>query len=434
MITPFDLDLNPLQLFLRLPEDMKGVAYLASDGSYDARWSILAWNPSGISEHDFLSRLAFIPGTSEKYPSSPSTPTASLLMRDFAASAATKNGSEGYFSEVPLIHELPFLGGWIGTIDYEYSVRFARYDSALVFDHQKNQWYGVGGVDTEKIMLWSKGEGDVSERQELNLKPGWDFASYEKAFNQVKKYIREGEIYQACLTFPFSGKAVKHPRALFAQCLEKNPAQMGVYLEQAERTVMSLSPERFVLFDRGILETRPIKGTRPKGQSAEEKLFQQMDLISDKKETAELSMITDLLRNDMAQVSKPGTVKVIESQALQELPKIWHTYSLIRSETREGITHEDIIKALFPGGSITGCPKIRAMEILRELEPAPRGLYTGCIGYISDHGRMDLNIAIRTLTQEGDLIHTGFGGGIVADSEAKKEYEECFTKASSFSA
>jgi para-aminobenzoate synthetase component 1 len=208
---------------------------------------------------------------------------------------------------------------------------------------------------------------------------------------------------------------------------------MGVYLEQPHRTVLSLSPERFLLFDHGIIETKPIKGTRPRGKSETAIMLQELDLLGSKKETAELSMITDLLRNDLAKVSKPGSVKVLENQALQVLPKVIHTYSHIRSEALAGITSWDIIEATFPGGSISGCPKRRAVELLTTVESSPRGIYTGCIGYISDHGRMDLNIAIRTLEQRGSTITAGFGGGIVADSDGEREWEECFDKAKTFS-
>ena len=143
-------------------------------------------------------------------------------------------------------------------------------------------------------------------------------------------------------------------------------------------------------------------------------------------------MITDLLRNDLAKVSKPGTVKVIKHQALQKCPGVWHTYSQIKAETKKGTNAWKIIEAMFPGGSISGCPKKRAVEILRELEDYPRGIYTGCLGYISDHGRMDMNVAIRTLEEHQGKVQASFGGGIVYDSVAEREYRECLDKAAPF--
>ena len=155
-------------------------------------------------------------------------------------------------------------------------------------------------------------------------------------------------------------------------------------------------------------------------------MFQQ--LLQNDKEAAELNMITDLLRNDLAMVSVPGTVQVIEHRALQKLPAVWHSYSHIQSESKKDLNAWHILKTLYPGGSISGCPKRRAVQILSELETSPRGIYTGCIGYISDHGRMDMNIAIRTIVNTSTGMRAGFGGGIVYDSDVAAEYEECFAK------
>ncbi len=411
-IASLSLSLDPLQLFLRLPKELKQVAFLISDGSFDARWSIIAWNPKRTIDE--------IP---ELNPSSSSS------------------------------SDLPFQGGFIGSIDYEYGyellglrippssqgggqgggrslISFAEYDHVLLFDHHQSQWHLVGG-DEKEVLTWATREPHFTP-QKLTLEPTWTKETYLEKFSFLKKSIQEGEIYQGCLTFPFTGKVVNDTRSLFGQLVERNPSSMGMYLEQEDRTILSLSPERFLLWDGKTLETKPIKGTRPRGKTEAESLQYELELLSDAKETAELSMVTDLLRNDLAKVSKPGTVKVLEQQAIQICPKVIHTYSHIQSETLEATTAKDIITATFPGGSITGCPKRKAMEILAKLETAPRGVYTGCLGYLSAHGRMDLNIAIRTLVQRGDLVTASFGGGIVADSVGEREYEECFTKATTF--
>lgn len=338
-------------------------------------------------------------------------------------------------------NSLPFTGGWIGSIDYELAyellgikhdvsekplIRFAHYENVLVYDHHQDRWHEFG----KKLDLQDQ---QNYEKEQLKLEPSWSFPQYTEAFQKISTAIREGEIYQACLTFPFTGEKVKNTRSLFFDLMQKNPAPMAMYLEQDNRTIMSLSPERFLSWDGNFLETKPIKGTRPRGFSAQQDLQFQLELLSDQKETAELSMITDLLRNDLSKVSKPGTVQILDHQAIQVCPKVIHTYSHIRSETREGITAFDILKACFPGGSISGCPKKRAVEILSELETSARGIYTGCLGYISDSGKMDFNIAIRTLEQDQNGIKASFGGGIVADSILRNEFDECFTKAKTFS-
>lgn len=411
------ISLDPLHLFIRIPRDVKNLAFFISDGSFDARWSMLMWTPS-----------QFITGSDRE---------------------EVKNKMNAHIQERKKTGEtgLPFQGGLIGTIDYEFGyplldlplakhyeplVSFAAYDRALLYDHHASTWHSVGDFTDEPWRDWEKNSPAFTP-QSLKLNPGWNKSQYLQAFSLIKDKIRTGEIYQACLTFPFTGAAVADPRSLFFQLVEKGAAPMGVYLEQPHRTILSLSPERFLLFDQGIIETKPIKGTRPRGKSEEARMLQELDLLSDRKETAELSMITDLLRNDLAKVSKPGSVKVMEYQALQVLPKVIHTYSHIRSVALPNLTAWDIVEATFPGGSICGCPKRKAVELLKTVEREPRGIYTGCIGYISNHGRMDLNIAIRTLEQRGNTVTAGFGGGIVADSDGEREYEECFDKAKTFS-
>lgn len=395
------LDLNgltPLQVFRGAPASWKHLAFLASSGTPESRWSVLSWSPakSVISGKDLATEMR-------------------------------RRKADQY-------QELPFIGGAIGTMDYEGAVEFAFYDSALVYDHHEKKWWGIN-VTGEDVPCCRDAINRVStlgKHSRLELHPLWNFEQYQKAFQIVHDNIRRGEIYQACLTFPFTGPLVSDTRQLFAMLYGKNPAPMAAYLEQSGRTVMSFSPERFISWDGKMLETKPIKGTRPRGDTVEEDERMKHELLADEKEQAELSMITDLLRNDLARVSKPGTVQVLNDHVLQATPNVWHTFSHIRSETKKGISAWDILQSMFPGGSISGCPKIRALEILRDVEQQPRGIYTGCIGYISDHGTMDMNIAIRTLEQNSKEIRAGFGSGIVYDSQAKAEYQECFDKAKLF--
>jgi len=416
-IHQIELGLSPLEVFLRIPKDAKHLACLFSDGSEESRWSILAWDP-----------VETVKGNGQSFQQS-----VGERMKEKASKRLHH-----------LNHSLPFLGGAIGAMDYEYGyeslgipyesprdslVEYSFYDRALLYDHHQSQWWGVNMNDEDVIFCRNAPRRVPTDADPLpDLKPSWNFQEYQKAFDCIHENIRKGEIYQACLTFPFFGEPVEDPRLLFYALAKRHPAPMSAYLEQSERTIMSLSPERFISWDGKYLETKPIKGTRPRGNTLEEDERLKLELLADEKERAELCMITDLLRNDMSRVSKPGTVQVLKHQALQKCPNVWHTSSHIQSQTKEGIAAWDILESMFPGGSISGCPKKRAVELLAKTEPHPRGIYTGCIGYISDHGTMDMNIAIRTLEQTENRLQASFGGGIVYDSEAKREYEECFVK------
>lgn len=405
--------ISPMRAFLNLPAGLKRVAFLHSDGSQGSRFSLLSANPSQVIEGGPDQEEAF---------------------RELLTSRRCE-----------LDTELPFVGGLIGSIDYEFgfhaldlepsasnTLSFGVYDQVLIYDHQQQQWFEVRrGADVLGWEQWSF-EREEPAVQELALEPSWDESSYRERFDVLKEAIRQGEIYQACLTFPFHGQGVESPPDLFAERAMAHPTPMSAFLDQDSRQVMSFSPERFLHWDGSRLESKPIKGTRPRGKDVIEDQEICAEILADEKEKAELNMITDLLRNDMAKVSKPGTVKVLAHQELQKLPSVWHTYSQIVSETREGVTPWDLFAALLPGGSISGCPKRRAVKILSELEGYRRGIYTGCVGYISDHGQMDLNIAIRTLEQREGQIQAAFGGGIVFDSEASREYAECFAKAKPF--
>ncbi|MGE3278772.1 MAG: anthranilate synthase component I family protein [Candidatus Altimarinota bacterium] len=416
--------LSPLEVFLRIPKEAKHLACLFSDGSADSRWSILAWDPVETVRGN--GQWSMVNGQTIHQ-------SIGIVLRE-----KLKNRKQ------TRTKTLPFVGGAIGALDYEYGyellglpyppkrgslVEFSFYDQALIYDHHQNQWWGVNmSAGRDAINRVST----AFTHPVLNLEPVWDFEEYKKSFDFIHENIRKGEIYQACLTFPFIGKPVDDPRVLFYSLAKKKAAPMAAYLEQSDRTIMSLSPERFISWDGENLETKPIKGTRPRGATPEEDERLKQELLADEKEQAELCMITDLLRNDLARVSKAGTVQVLDHQALQATPSVWHTFSRIRSQTKAGVGAWDILESMFPGGSISGCPKKRAVELLAEVEPHPRGIYTGCIGYISDQGTMDMSIAIRTLEQTAHEIRAGFGSGIVYDSQAAAEYQECFDKARVF--
>ncbi|MDQ7836954.1 MAG: aminodeoxychorismate synthase component I [Thermodesulfobacteriota bacterium] len=255
---------------------------------------------------------------------------------------------------------------------------------------------------------------------------------YVSAIKRVREYIRQGDIYQVNLsqrfTFEFDGPPYSFFRALFAD----NPAPFYAYLNCGDFCVLSTSPERFIRREGSYIETRPIKGTRPRGKDPAEDERMKKELIESPKEDAELSMIVDLLRNDLGKACLPGTVQVKEHKRVEAYQNVFHLVSTVTGMLRRGCTQTNVLRAVFPGGSITGCPKIRAMEIIEELEPVKRGIYTGSIGYVSLHDTMNLSIAIRTAVYKDRRIYLSVGGGIVYHSDPETEYQETLHKGETF--
>lgn len=256
-------------------------------------------------------------------------------------------------------------------------------------------------------------------------------AAYLKAIHRALEYIRAGDIYQVNLSQRFRTDYDGDSWGLFLRLYEINPAPFFAYLNPGPFQVISSSPERFLLVRGDRVETRPIKGTLPRGSTPEADKERGRELLASEKNRAELAMITDLLRNDLGRVCAFGTVVVEEAARLEAYTNVFHLVSVVSGRLAPGRDRIDLLRATFPGGSITGCPKIRAMEIIDELEPTVRSVYTGSIGYLDFHGSMDLNIAIRTLIRKGDDLFYQAGGGIVFDSDPELEYEETLHKAAS---
>jgi para-aminobenzoate synthetase component 1 len=251
---------------------------------------------------------------------------------------------------------------------------------------------------------------------------------YQNTVRRVIDYIAAGDVYQVNLSqrfsIPFNGSGY----GLFCHLYDRNPAPFYAYIQAGDHQVVSTSPERFLLRTGSSVESRPIKGTRPRGDSAEEDQIMRNELAGSKKDDAELSMIVDLLRNDIGKVCTAGSVKVSQHKRLETYQNVYHLVSVVEGELDAGEDSVDLIKATFPGGSITGCPKVRAMEIIDELESHRRHVYCGSIGYMSFHNTMDLSIAIRTATILNDTMTFSVGGGIVFDSDPQLEYEETLHK------
>ena len=327
--------------------------------------------------------------------------------------------------------EFPFTGGWIGYLSYDGEACFKYYDSALLYNHESNSIILVSDdadFENKILNIWKLEEPQVSD-VELQFKPVSSREWYNEAFRKIKKHIFEGNVYQLNLTHQlksdFSGSSID----LFTRLANKNPAPMSAYFVGDDFEIISCSPERFLKLEGNKLETFPVKGTIARGRNEREDQVKIGELLASEKEEAKLNMITDLLRNDMGIVSEIGSVKVEKHREIMKLPNIIHTYSHISGELKKNILPLEALLKMFPGGSITGCPKKRAMEIIDEIEPVKRDVYTGCVGYLSDNGRMDFNIAIRTIIRKNDKQYLGIGGGIVADSVNESEYAETIEKA-----
>lgn len=252
--------------------------------------------------------------------------------------------------------------------------------------------------------------------------------AYLRSVARVRHYIRQGDIYQVNLSqrfvFPLEGDPFQLWRSLF----QINPAPFYAFIQAGDHQILSTSMERFLHRSGDAIETRPIKGTRKRGASQAEDEMLKVELATDPKEDAELSMIVDLLRNDLGRVCRERSIRVAEHKRLESYQNVHHLVSIVRGELRPRTTYGEILRATFPGGSITGCPKIRAMEIIDELEPCVRHVYTGSIGYFGWHANMDLNIAIRTALVHAGHCYFSVGGGIVHDSSEEAEYEETLHK------
>jgi para-aminobenzoate synthetase component I len=316
--------------------------------------------------------------------------------------------------------------------------RFHRYAVILQYHHFKeelslylNNEY-VGGADVRELMDLIEGGAVSQDTPKCNIyctKPLEEQSAYIKKIEAVKKYIFNGDIYQVNLSQECQYSGEGHPYSVFKRLYQKNPAPFSAYLKIAEKhTIVSSSPERLMRLSKGKLETRPIKGTIPRGQSKQEDDANRKELLSSEKDKSELLMITDLMRNDLGKVATPGSVRTEKIWHCEQYHNVFHLLSLITAEVRPSIHPVDVIRQVFPGGSITGCPKIRAMEIIAEIEDSTRGIYTGAIGYFTGQRGFDFSIAIRTLDFVDDKINLRLGGAIVADSCPMKEYEETLHK------
>ncbi|NEV63640.1 aminodeoxychorismate synthase component I [Thiorhodococcus minor] len=357
----------------------------------------------------------------------------------------------------PTQADLPFCGGAIGYFGYDLARRLERlpslaldaegipdmavgiYDWALVVDHDRRRSRLMARDDQmlrEYLGLLSdalrgrarprpRGGFRVLGRVASNMTHG----RYLESIARIKDYLREGDCYQVNFAQRFAVPAEGDAWQAYKALRELNAAPFGAYLGTPECQVLSSSPERFLQVHEGAVETKPIKGTRPRGADAIEDLLLADELRQSAKDRAENVMIVDLLRNDLGKVCDFGSVKVPRLFEIETFARVHHLVSTVTGRLAGGRTAVDLLRACFPGGSITGAPKVRAMEVIEELEPHRRGLYCGSIGYLGYDGAMDTNIAIRTLVHSAGTTRLWAGGGIVADSDPQAEYRETYHKA-----
>ena len=315
-------------------------------------------------------------------------------------------------------------GGLCGWIGYEGEFVFGDYPEMLVFDHANESWWEIGRLSGElrksRDAPFAIGDFQASTHRE----------EFMRSVERAKEWIAAGDIYQVNLAHSFeaniSGGSLF---PLYLALRESSPAPMAAWLALDEHEILSSSPETFLKISGRGIETKPIKGTRPRFHDPDEDRRSAYELQTSAKEIAELVMITDLLRNDLGQVCEFGSVEVSEMLQLETLAQVHHLVSTVRGTLRAEIDAIDALAACFPGGSITGAPKKRAMEIIRELENFPRGIYCGAVGWLGFNGESSFNIAIRTLVRNKERLSYHVGAGIVADSDPEKEYEETLHKA-----
>ncbi len=386
-----------------------------------------------------------------------------------------KGGFTGYLSYdlKNYIEKLPSTAAYDVDIPIFYLAYFNR---LLAFSHKRNKWYLVMNFltgskgkenksafetvfseddylksgtedkdlmqktesEAENILNDIKGAGDIKKSivekysrkkiSTIRFRSNITRRSYLKKVKRTKEYIHNGDIYQANFSQRFEADLPVEPMDLYYILREKNAAPFSAFLKFPEFCIGSSSPERFLFMKGDIIQTRPIKGTRPRGKDAADDDKNVIELKRSLKDRAELNMIVDLERNDLGKFCYYGTVKVAEHAVVEKYARVFHSVSTVTGKVKKGIDISDIIKGAFPGGSITGAPKIRAMEIIDELEPTARNVYTGAIGYIGIDCTMDLNIVIRTFVIKKNKFYYNVGGGIVEDSVPAGEYNETLDK------
>jgi para-aminobenzoate synthetase component 1 len=464
---PIDLPEEPIDVAMALAgADHFACLDSSAAGADEVRYSVLAWHPFLVlrSKYDHVHVRAG--GTWHRVQGDV------LAVLDDALRAARTAGASR--------SDVPYAGGAIGYLGYDlyrFVERYDRlratddlelpdcclafYDTVLVFDHGRREWLltgtsvsrGLGSLseafkrraaDVRAALAGAAGAAGTAGTTVRGVALGGEQAAqgtsgaatsnmsrreYLSAVERAIEHIFAGDVYQLNLSQRFHTSMDAEPRFLFEALREVNPSAFGAFLPYTSHSVISASPELFLRRTGDVVETRPIKGTRPRGRDEVEDTAQRRSLLCSEKDQAELAMIVDLERNDLGRVCEYGSVVVAEHRRVEELPTVFHTVSTVRGHLREDVGTVDLLRATFPGASVTGCPKIRAIEIIDALEPTRRNAYCGAIGWIGFDGDLALSIAIRTVITKGRDVYFQVGGAIVADSDPDAEYAETLDKA-----
>lgn len=435
LITPLPYHQDPLTYFARLVQ--RPDAVLLDSGRPKApggRYDILSSDPRAILTTDQNGRVHC-------------DADMALPAEPFAAQQVLLGTLD---LEIP-DSELPFLGGLIGYWGYDLGRRkgdsthkprdattlpqgrLGLYDWALIQDHEQSKACLVATAERrEQVQAWLKPAPASTTPFALTspFSAEIDRASYGQRFRDVQDYLQAGDCYQINLAQRFSAGYQGDPWQAYKMLRQATPTPFAGYMAWQDKAVMSLSPERFLEVRENRVETRPIKGTRPRGATPEMDEALADELVQSAKDRAENVMIVDLLRNDLGRVCRPGSVRVPQLCQLESYANVHHLVSVVTGELDQWQTPLNLLAAAFPGGSITGAPKVRAMQIIDELEPSQRSVYCGSLGYVDIRGHMDTSIAIRTVLADAGHLHLWGGGGLVADSQEEAEYRETLDKIS----
>lgn len=346
--------------------------------------------------------------------------------------------------------DYPFQGGALGLFGYDLGRRFesipalARrdlttpdmavgiYTWAIIADHLHQTLTLIDYEDAASRLAWLTAQRPASSPAPFSLTSSWQSnmtrESYGEKFRQVQEWLRSGDCYQINLAQRFEARYEGDEWQAFLALNQQNRAPFSAFIRLPDAAILSLSPERFLRVTEGVIQTRPIKGTLPRLADPAADALQAQKLANSPKDRAENVMIVDLLRNDIGRVAAPGSVRVPELFVVEPFPAVHHLVSTIEARLSPETSACDLLRACFPGGSITGAPKVRAMAIIDALEPQRRNAWCGSIGYLSVCGKMDTSITIRTLIAENGQLYCAAGGGIVADSDEQAEYQETFDK------
>ena len=409
-----DTDLKTI--LLRLDNREQNIVALKS--VTDNGWgNILAWNPVAIIQYSAASMVKNI-SELEAF-----TDEQQALNRHVIGYLSYDFGCQIHNIELNTLDDLQIPKLFVAAFD-----NFITFSDAGAEINTSNEKY----IDEVRAIINRPIRDQSKKVYEKELTTTLSRRDYGTAFKKLKKYIQAGDVYQVNLTHRLEGTTKLSGQELFCTLSEPSEADFQAYISNKNFEVLSFSPERFVSIKDHDIKTSPIKGTRPRGLNKDEDKALKKDLIDNSKDKAELNMITDLMRNDLGAICEVGSVKITDNRVISGYPTLWHTHTTIEGRLVPEMRPIIALANLMPGGSITGCPKKSAIEIIDELEEKRRNIYTGSIFMINPDGELDSNVAIRTILKKSDQIFLSVGGGIVNDSDENEEYKESLDKAASF--